>query len=78
MKKTPTSEPNHPEGAWVKIKETGRKGVVVRSYPGLTEVRIPSDNDWPFPSYVKCHPSKLVRCKESDTPKEPDDEPAPF
>lgn len=65
-------------GTWVTVKETGRRGVVVNAVAGLVEVRIPSDNDWPFPSYVRCHPTKLMRCKPPDQPKETEDEPAPF
>ena len=52
------------EGTWVIVKDTGRRGVVVRALPGLAEVRVPSDNDWPFPSYVKCHPEKLKRVSQ--------------
>jgi len=66
------------EGTWVIVKDTGRRGVVVRALPGLTEVRVPSDNDWPFPSYVRCHPTKLMRCTPPNQPQEPENEPAPF
>jgi hypothetical protein len=61
---------------WVVVKDTGRRGVVIAASEGLVEVRIPSGNDWPFPSYVKCHPEKLKRVPK---PKEEVTyEPAPF
>jgi len=64
------------EGMWVQVKDTGRKGVVVTANEGLVEVRIPSGTDWPFPSYVKCHPEKLKRV--SQPKEEVTYEPAPF
>ena len=64
------------EGTWVIVKDTGRRGVVVKALPGSAEVCIPSGTDWPFPSYVECHPEKLKRVPQPK--KEVTYEPAPF
>jgi hypothetical protein len=63
----------------VRIKNTGEIGYVVQEEPNdMLYIRIPSDNNWPFPSYayLKRKAVVLVKVVKNQTPT--DIEEAPF
>ena len=63
----------------VKLKSTGEIGYVVKEdEDGMLCIRIPSDNNWPFPHYAFINRRDVARVAVSKKPDLSDIEEAPF
>jgi len=67
-----TPNPIH-EDDWVFIKSTKSKGVVVKLFDEGERllIRVPSDDDWPFPKHVYAFADSVRKCATPKQEKEP-------
>ena len=62
----------------VRVKESGVVGFVSRIEGERITVRIPSNTDWPYPSYIYTHEEHITRVAASKTDPVADIEEALF
>jgi len=51
----------------VRIKQTGQIGFISKIEGDNVTVRIPSNTDWPYPSYIHTHKDLIKRVATSKT-----------
>lgn len=58
-----SDSPTFKEGDWVLIKSIGEIGVIVTVYGEEVRVRVPRNDDWPYPDYIQAAKSDLRRTR---------------
>lgn len=51
------------EGDWVVVKSLGERGVVAKVYGEEVRVRIPRNDDWPYPDYIQTAKSDVRKTR---------------